>query len=175
MTEKTIEKTEIIPLKTYIAEDGKEFSNEDECITYESKLFFNRYADKYKIKSILIPTFICNDDHCQGVSFYFPQDGNEDELKRLLTFYQNYEIGKRDGMWEIDWNRDLSNVRDSDLEIKIPIELNKGDIYIFYFCWEEYCDSYDYFNNQIISKEIAMAKLKNEIKNLEEVFGINFS
>lgn len=173
MIEKTIEKTEIIPLKTYIAEDGKEFNNMDKCIAYEDELFFNRCADKYKIKSILVPAFICNDDHVQGVSFYFPQNGDEDELKRLLSIYQNYEIGKSDDKWEIDWVRNLSNVRDSDFEIKMPL-LNKKDNYIFYFSWEEYCDDYDYFYNKIVSKEIAATKLKNEIKSFETIFGTKF-
>lgn len=64
MTEKNIEKTFEITniVKTYVADDGKEFSDMNECVTYENELFFNRYADKYKIKSISVPTFICNAD-----------------------------------------------------------------------------------------------------------------
>ena len=71
MTEKNIEITNIV--KTYIADDGKEFSDMNECVTYENELFFNRYADKYKIKSISVPTFICDDNRVYGISFYFPQ------------------------------------------------------------------------------------------------------
>ena len=176
MTEKNVEETFEITnvVKTYVAEDGKEFSDMDKCVIYEDELFFNRYADKYKIKSISVPTFICNDEHVYGISFYFSQNGNKDELLRLLSIYQNYEISKSDNKWKIEWTRDLSNVRDSNFEIKIPFELNKGDSYIFYFCWGEYCDGYDYYHNQIISKEIAMTKLKEEIKSFEEIFGTKF-
>ena len=176
MTEKNIEKTFEITniVKTYVAEDGKEFSDMDECITYENELFFNRYADKYKIKFISVPTFICDDDHVRGISFYFPQNGDEDEMIKLLLIYQNYEISKNDNKWKIEWTRNLSDVRDSDFEIKIPFELNKGDDYIFYFCWEVYCDKYDYFHNQIVSKEIVMTELEKEIKEFEEVFETKF-
>lgn len=177
MTEKNVEKTFEITnvVKTYVAEDGKEFSDMDKCVTYEDELFFNRYVDKYKIKSISVPTFICNDDaHVHGISFYFPQDGNKNELLRLLSIYQNYEINKSDNKWKIEWTRNLSNVRDSNFEIKIPFELNKEDSYIFYFCWEEYCDGYDYFYNKIVSKENAIAKLKEEIKSFEEIFETEF-
>lgn len=177
MTEKTTEKTYEITntVKTYIAEDGKEFSDMDKCITYEDELFFNRCSDKYKIKSISVPTFVCDcdDKYLHGISFYFPQDGDEDELKRLLTTYQNYEISKDDEKWKIDWVRDLSNARDSDFEIKIP-SLNKKDNYIFYFYWKEYYEEYDNFYNKIVSKEIAMTKLENEIKRFEEIFGTKF-
>lgn len=135
--------------------------------------FFNRYADKYKIKSISVPTFICNDNDVRGISFYFPQDGDEDEVIRFLDIYQNYEISKYCDKWKIEYDRNLSNVRNSNLEIKMP-SLNKGDSYIFYFCWEEYCDGYDYYHNQIISKEIAMTKLEKEIKEFEEIFETKF-
>ena len=176
MTEKNIEKTFEITnvVKTYVAEDGKEFSDMDKCVTYEDELFFNRYADKYKIKSISVPTFICNDDaYVHGISFYFPQDGNKNELLRLLSIYQNYEINKSDNKWKIEWTRDLSNVCNSNLEIKMP-SLNKGENYIFFFSWEEYSDDYDYYHNQIISKEIAMTKLEKEIKEFEEIFETKF-
>lgn len=174
MTEKITEKAYEITntVKTYIAEDGKEFNDMDKCVIYERELFFNRCADKYKIKSISVPTFICNDDHVLGgISFYFPQDGNEDEVIRLLSIYQNYIIYKSDEKWKIDWVRNLSNVRDSDFEIKIPFELSKGDNYVFYFSWVEDNDDYDYFYNQLVSKETAMAELKKEIKEFEEIFG----
>lgn len=85
-----------------------------------------------------------------------------------------YEISKSDNKWKIEWIRDLSNVRDSNFKIKIPFELNKGDNYVFYFCWEECSDDYDYFYNKIISKEIAMTKLKKKIKRFEEVFETKF-
>ncbi len=85
-----------------------------------------------------------------------------------------YEISKSDNKWKIEWIRDLSNVRDSNFEIKIPFELNKGDNYVFYFCWEECFDDYDYFYNKIVSKEIAMTKLEKEIKRFEEVFETKF-
>ena len=175
MTEKNIEKTFEITniVKVYIADDGKEFSDMNECETYENELFFNRYADKYKIKSILVPTFIRDDNHVHGISFYFPQNGDEDEVMRLLSIYQNYEISKSDNKWKIEWTRDLSNVCNSNLEIKMP-SLNKGENYIFFFSWEEYSDDYDYYHNQIISKEIAMTKLKEEIKSFEEIFGTKF-
>ena len=176
MPEKNIEKTFEITnvVKTYVAEDGKEFSDMDKCVTYEDELFFNRYADKYKIKSISVPTFICNDDaYVHGISFYFPQDGNKNELLRLLSIYQNYEINKSDNKWKIEWTRDLSNVCNSNLEIKMP-SLNKGENYIFFFSWEEYSDDYDYYHNQIISKEIAMTKLEKEIKEFEEIFETKF-
>ena len=176
MTEKNIEKTFEITnvVKTYVAEDGKEFSDMDKCVTYENELFFNRYVDKYKIKSISVPTFICNDDaYVHGISFYFPQDGNKNELLRLLSIYQNYEISISSDKWKIEYDRNLSNVRDSNLEIKMP-SLNKGENYIFFFSWEEYCDGYDYYHNQIISKEIAMTKLEKEIKEFEEIFETEF-
>ena len=176
MTEKNIEKTFEITnvVKTYVAEDGKEFSDMDKCVTYEDELFFNRYVDKYKIKSISVPTFICNDDaYAHGISFYFPQDGNKNELLRLLSIYQNYEISISSDKWKIEYDRNLSNVRDSNLEIKMP-SLNKGENYIFFFSWEEYCDGYDYYHNQIISKEIAMTKLEKEIKEFEEIFETEF-
>ena len=174
MTEKTTEKTYEITnvVKTYVAEDGKEFSDMDKCVTYEDELFFNRYADKYKIKSISVPTFICN-ENVRGISFYFSQNGNKDELLRLLSIYQNYEISKYCDKWKIEYDRNLSNVRDSNLEIKMP-SLNKGDNYVFYFCWEEWSDDYDYFYNKIVSKEIAMTKLEKEIKRFEEVFETKF-
>lgn len=94
--------------------------------------FFNRYADKYKIKFISVPTFICNDNDVRGISFYFPQDGDEDEVIRFLDIYQNYEISKYCDKWKIEYDRNLSNVRNSNLEIKMP-SLNKGDSYIFLF------------------------------------------
>ena len=166
MTEKNIEKTFEITniVKVYIADDGKEFSDMNECETYENELFFNRYADKYKIKSILVPTFIRH-----GISFYFPQNGDEDEVIRFLDIYQNYEISKSDNKWKIEWTRDLSNVCNSNLEIKMP-SLNKGENYIFFFSWEEYFDDYDYYHNQII----AMTKLEKEIKEFEEIFETKF-
>lgn len=42
MTEKNIEKAFEITniVKTYIADDGKEFSDMNECETYENELFF---------------------------------------------------------------------------------------------------------------------------------------
>lgn len=172
MTEKTYEITNTI--KKYIAEDGKEFSNMNECVVYESELDLNRYADKYKIKSISVPTFICADDYAYGISFYFPQDGDEDELKKLLSIYQNCYIKKDCNKWKVKFLRNFSNVHDSDLEIKIPFELNKGDNYIFYYCWNEYNDDYDYFHNQVVSKEHAMDNLKREIKNFEEIFETEF-
>jgi hypothetical protein len=176
MTEKTIEKTFEITknIKTYIAEDGKEFSDMTECMTYEDELFFNRYADKYKMKSISVPTFICDDNHVRGISFYFPQDGDEDEVIRFLSIYQNYETSENCGKVKIGWARNLSNVRDSNLKIKIPFELNKGNNYVFYFCWEECNDDYDYFYNQVVSKETAMTELKKEIKRFEVIFGTKF-
>lgn len=171
-TEKTYEITNIV--KTYIAKDDKEFSDMDKCIIYESELDLNHYADKYKMKSISVPTFICDDDkHVYGISFYFPQDGNEDELKKLLTIYQNYKISENAEKWKIDWVRNLSNVRDSNFEIKIP-SLNKRDNYIFYFYWKECYEDYDYFYNQIVSKETAMAELEKEIKRFEVIFGTKF-
>ena len=175
MTEKNIEKTFEITniIKTYVAEDGKEFSDMDKCVTYEDELFFNRYADKYKIKSISVPTFICDDNHVHGISFYFPQDGNKNELLRLLSIYQNYEINISSDKWKIEYDRNLSNVRDSNLEIKIP-SLNKGENYIFFFYWEECFDDYDYFYNKMVSKETAMAKLEEEIKEFEEIFETEF-
>ena len=175
MTEKNIEKTFEITniIKTYVADDGKEFSNMNECVIYENELFFNRYADKYTIKSISVPTFICDDNRVYGISFYFPQSGDEDEVMRLLSIYQNYEISKSDNKWKIEWTRDLSNVCNSNLEIKMP-SLNKGENYIFFFSWEEYYDGYDYYHNQIISKEIAMTKLEKEIKEFEEIFETKF-
>lgn len=178
MREKTVEKTYEITntVKTYIAKDGKEFNDMNECMTYESELDLNRYADKYKIKFIEVPNFICNDNHVHGISFYFPQDGDKNEIIRLLSIFQNYEIYKNDkngNNWEIDFLRNLSNVRDSDFEIKM-LSLNKGDNYIFYFCWEEYNDDYDYFWNEIVSKEKAITKLKKEIKRFEEIFEIKF-
>lgn len=175
MIEKTTEKTYEITntIKTYIAEDGKEFSDMDECVTYERELFFNRCVDKYKIKSISVPTFICDDDYVHGISFYFPQDGNEEEVTKLLSIYQNYEISKNCDKWELHYARDLSNVRDSDFKIKIP-SLNKEENYIFYFCWREYNDDYDNFYNQVVSKETAMTKLEKEIKRFEVIFGTKF-
>ena len=92
---------------------------------------------------------------------------------RLLSIYQNYEISKSDNKWKIEWTRDLSNVCNSNLEIKMP-SLNKGENYIFFFSWEEYSDDYDYYHNQIISKEIAMTKLEKEIKEFEEIFETKF-
>jgi hypothetical protein len=174
MTEKIVEKTITNTIKTYVAKDGKEFNDMNKCVLYESELDLNCYADKYKIKSIEVPTFICADDHAYGISFYFPQDGDEDELKKLLSIYQNCCIKKDCNKWKVNFFRNLSNVRDSDLEIKIPFELNKGDNYIFYCCWEEYNDDYDYFHNRIISKEIAMDELKKEIKRFEVIFGTKF-
>lgn len=174
MTEKTIEKTYEITntVKTYIAEDGKEFSDIEKCVTYERELFLNRCVDKYKIKSISVPTFVCNDDHVHGISFYFPQDGNE-EVTKLLSIYQNYEISKKCDKWELYCVRNLSNVRDSDFKIKMPL-LNKEENYIFYFCWREYNDDYDDFYNQVVSKETAMTELKKEIKSFEEIFETKF-
>lgn len=177
MTEKTVEKTYEITntVKTYIAKDGKEFSDINECVDYESELDLNHYADKYKIKSISVPTFICTDVLAvNGISFNFPQDGNKDELIRLLSIYQKYYIKKDCNKWKVDFPRNLRNIRDSDLEIKIPFELNKGDNYIFYCCWEEYNDDYDYFYNQIVSKETAMDNIKREIKRFEVIFGTKF-
>lgn len=169
MTEKTIERVYASTVKKYIARDGKEFDNRNECIDYESELDLNRLANKYKMKFVEIPTFICNDDHVHGVSFHFPQDGDKNEVIRLLSIFQNYEIDKNDKNWEIDFSRNLSNVRDSDFEIKIPFELNKGDNYIFYFYWEEYCDDYDGFYNEIVSKEKAMVKLEEEMRKLDAI------
>ena len=135
---------------------------------YASTIKKYRLANKYKMKFVEVPTFICSDDHVHGISFHFPQDGKEDEVERLLYIFQNYEIDKNDNKWEIDWNRNLSNVHGSAFEIKIP-SLNKGDNYIFYFCWEEHCDDYDYFYNEIVSKEKAMAKLEKETKKRRRV------
>lgn len=175
MTEKTTEKTYEITntVKTYIAEDGKEFSDVDECITYENELFLNHCADKYKIKSISVPAFICDDNDVLGISFLFPKDGDEDEVIRLLSIYQNYEISISSDKWKIEWTRDLSNVRDSDFKINLPL-LNKKENYIFYFCWEEDNDNYDYFYNQVVSKEIAIAELEKEIKSFEAIFETKF-
>lgn len=166
MTVNTIKRVYASTIKKYIAKNGKEFDNRNECIDYESELDLNYLADKYNMKFIEVPTFICNDNHVHGVSFHFPQNGNEDEVKRLLDIFQNYEINKNDNKWEIDFSRNLSNVRDS--EIKIP-ELNKGDNYIFYFCWKEYNDDYDYFYNEVVSKEKAMAKLEEETRKLNAI------
>ena len=176
MKEKTVEKTCEITntVKTYIAEDGKEFSNADECITYESELDLNRYADKYKMKLISVPTFICEDDNVYGVSFYFPQDGDKNEVIRLLSIFQNYHIDKDCDKWKIDFSRNFNNIPDSSLKIEIPFELNKGDDYIFYYCWERDNDDWVYFYNQIVSKEKAMIKFKKEIERFEKIFGIKF-
>jgi hypothetical protein len=65
-------------------------------------------------------------------------------------------------------------VRDSDFEIKIPFELNKGDNYIFYYRWERYDNDWDYFYNRVVSKKDAIATLKEEIKSFEEIFGTKF-
>ena len=128
---------------------------------------------KYKIKSISVPTFICNDEYVHGISFYFPQNGDEDEVIRFLDIYQNYEISKYCDKWKIEYDRNLSNVRNSNLEIKMP-SLNKGENYIFFFSWEQCNNSYDYFYNKIVSKEIAMTELEEEIKRFEEVFETKF-
>lgn len=168
MTVNTIKRVYASTIKKYIAKDGKEFDKADECIVYESELDLNRLANKYKMKFVEVPTFICSDDHVHGISFHFPQDGNEDEVERLLYIFQNYEIDKNGNNWEIDFSRNLSNVHGSSFEIKIP-SLNKGDNYIFYFCWEEYCDDYDYFYNEVVSKEKAMAKLEEETKKLNDI------
>ena len=166
MTVNTIKRVYASTIKKYIAKDGKEFDKADECIVYESELDLNRLANKYKMKFVEVPTFICSDDHVHGISFHFPQDGDEDEVERLLYIFQNYEIDKNDNKWEIDFSRNLSYVRNS--EIKIP-ELNEGDNYIFYFCWEEHCDGYDYFYNEVVSKEKAMAKLEEETRKLNAI------
>ena len=50
----------------------------------------------------------------------------------------------------------------------------KRPLIIFFFSWEECFDDYDYFYNQIISKEIAMTKLEKEIKEFEEIFETKF-
>lgn len=175
MVEKTVEKAFEITktVKTYIAKDGQEFNNMDECITYESELDLNCYADKYKMKFIEVPVFICSDEYVHGISFYFPKDGNEDEVARLLAIFQNYDIRKQCGRWEIYCARNLSNVRDSDFEIKMPL-LNKGENYIFCFYWKTYNDDWDDFYNEVFSKEKALAKLKDEIKSFEEIFGTKF-
>lgn len=168
MKEKTVEvKNKII---MYIAEDGTEFKSRDECERHEDEVLLNRYADKYKMNFISVPTFICNDDHAYGVSFNFPQDGDKNEVIRLLSIYQNYHIDKECDKWEIDFSRNFSNVRNSDLNIEISCELNKGDDYIFYYCWERDNDDWDYFYNQIVSKEKAMTKLKKEISEFEKLF-----
>lgn len=173
MKEKTVEITNTV--KTYIAEDGTEFKSRDECEKYEDEVLLNRYADKYKMNLISVPTFICDDNnHVHGVSFNFPQDGDKNEVIILLSIYQNYAIDKYCDKWEVDFSRNLSNVSDSDFKIEIPFELNKGDDYIFYFCWERDNDDWDYFYNQIVSKEKAMTKLKKEIERFEKIFGIKF-
>lgn len=168
MTVNTIKRVYASTIKKYIAKDGKEFDKADECITYESELDLNRLANKYKMKFVEVPTFICSDDHVHGISFHFPQDGNEDEVERLLYIFQNYEIDKNGNKWEIDFSRNLSNVHGSSFEIKIP-SLNKGNNYIFYFCWEECCDDYDYFYNEVVSKEKAMTKLEEETRKLNAI------
>ncbi len=173
MTEKTIEKAKIFKEKTYVAKDGKEFDSKDKCITYEDELCLNYLADKYRMKFSSVPTFICDDSFVRGITFYFPQDGNEDEVLKLLYIFQNYEINKDGDRWEIDWARNLSNVKDSSFNIKMP-SLTKGEIYIFYFCWQEECDSYDYFYKEIVSSEKAKSLLKKEIKNFEEIFKVKF-
>ena len=65
-------------------------------------------------------------------------------------------------------------MRESDLNIEIPFELNKGDNYIFYFSHEDSIDSYDYFYNAIASKEEVKANLKKEIERFEEMFETKF-
>lgn len=178
MKVKNIERIYASTVKVYVAEDGKEFDDRDECIVYENDSFLNKCADKYKIKSISVPDFICNDDHVNGILFFFPQDGDKDELIRLLSIYQNYPIykdRKNHDKWKVNlFPRDFNNVRESDLNIEIPFELNKGDNYVFYFSWEGSANSYDYFYNAIISKEEVKANLKKEIERFEEMFGTKF-
>jgi hypothetical protein len=176
MKEKTTKKTYEITntVKTYIAEDGKEFNDMNKCKTYENELFLNRCADKYKMKFIDVPSFICDDDYANGISFYFPQDGDVNEVTRLLSIYQNYQINKDCDKWEVGFLRKTNHVRDSDFEIKIPFELNKGDNYIFYYRWERYDNDWDYFYNRVVSKKDAIATLKEEIKSFEEIFGTKF-
>jgi len=178
MKVKTIKRIYASNVKVYVAEDGKEFEDKDGCAVYENELFLNRCADKYKIKSISVPDFICNDGRVQGILFFFPQNGDKDELIRLLSIYQNYPIykdKKNHDKWKVNlFPRDFSNVRESDLNIEIPFELNKEDSYIFYFSWEGSVRGYDYFYNAIISKEEVKVNLKKEIERFEEMFGTKF-
>ena len=91
MKVKTIERVYASTVKVYVADDGKEFDDRDECIVYENDLFLNKCADKYKIKSISVPDFICNDGHVNGILFFFPQASfsNKSGLYSLSIISQN--------------------------------------------------------------------------------------
>lgn len=170
--------TRIKTVKRYFADDGTEFKTEEECVGYETDIKLKYLAEKYKLKECYsVPNFISSAFTNCSYTLCIPKENNIKELSVLCDILINNVIDIDEvGNFVVDFEKDLSNVRESDTSTEklSGMKLEEGKIYVFYVHHNEYCDSYDYFCWELVSEEKARKKLQKEVSEFEELFNTKY-
>lgn len=170
--------TRIKTVKRYFADDGTEFKTEEECARYETDIRLKYLAERYKLKECYpVPDFIFSGFTNCSYTICIPKENNIKELSALCDILINNEIDtEENGNFKVDYEKDLSNVRESDTSTEklSSMKLEEGKIYVFYVRHMKDCDSYDYFGWELISEEKARKKLQKEVSNFEELFNTKY-
>ena len=170
--------TRIKTIKKYLADDGTEFKTEEECARYETNIKLKYLAEKYKLKELSsVPYFIFSGFINCSYTLCIPKENNKKELLALLDILINNAIDVDEtGNFEIDFERDLRNVRtkDASTEKLSSMEFEEGKIYVFYTHHIECCDSYDEFGWGLVSEEHARKELQKEVSEFEELYNTKY-
>jgi len=170
--------TRIKTVKRYFADDGTEFKTEEECARYETDIKLKHLAEKYKLKEYYsIPDFIFSGFTCCSYTLCIPKENNKKELSALLDILINNVIDVDEvGNFKVDFERDLRNVRRSDVSTEklSNMKLEEGKFYVFYVHHNECYDSYDCFCWELVSEEYARKELQKEVGKFEELFNTKY-
>ena len=170
--------TRIKTTKRYFADDGTEFKTEEECTKYETSIKLKHLAEKYKLKECYpVPDFIFSGFTNCSYTLCVPKENNKKELSALLDILINNIIDVDEtGYFKIDFERDLSNVRISDVSTEklLHMKLEEDKIYVFCIHHTECCDSYDCFCWKLVSEEYARKELQKEVSRFEELYNTKY-
>ena len=170
--------TRIKTIKSYFADDGTEFKTEKECTKYETDIKLKHLAEKYKLKECYpVPDFIFSGFTNCSYTLCIPKENNKKELSALLDILISNAVDvDQEGNFKIDFERDLSNVRISDVSTEklLNMKLEEDKIYIFYVHHIECCDSYDEFGWGLVSEERARKELQKEVSRFEELYNTKY-
>ena len=165
-------------IKMYFADDGTEFKTEEECTNYETDIKLKHLAEKYKLKEYhSVPDFIFSGFTNCSYTLCIPKENKIKELSALCDILINNVIDVDEvGNFEVDFERDLKNVRKSDTSTEklSSMKLEEGKVYVFYIHHNECCDSYDCFCWELVSEEKARKELQKEVGKFEELFNIKY-
>ena len=170
--------TRVKIIKRYFADDGTEFKSEEECTKYETDIKLKYLAEKYKLKERLsVPYFIFSGFTTCSYTLCVPKENNKKELSALLDILISNVIDvDKAGNFNVDFERDLGNVRKSDTSIEklSSMKLEESKVYVFYIHHNECCDSYDCFCWNLVSEECARKKLQKEVSEFEELYSTKY-